>query len=137
MLEKIKKINLSTELILLVAVLISLIIWIAIDRRASNVQRVIDPIEQMSSRVDSIIEKREQDKQILIDHIDSLKSSDTVFIHQQTRVINRYYYENNRINNLDADGQFGLLSKNLAKGAAREQSGYYDVPDRRRGENSK
>ena len=129
--------SLRTETILLAAVLIALVTWIIIDQRSSRIEQVTEPLEVVSGKLDEVIMKREQDKQVLLSHIDSLHAADTIYVKEQTRVINRYYYENNRINNLDDNSQFGLLSKNLAKGAAREQSGYYDVPNSGRGEDSK
>jgi hypothetical protein len=83
----------------------------------------------------------EQNNKVLQDKIDTLsakqqallynaKEIDTVIVYQVEKPvvknINKYYYENNRIDNLSDSGQFGLLSKNIADAKARERRGDFD-----------
>jgi hypothetical protein len=83
---------------------------------------------KINAAKDSTIAARLLEKQTFLQYIDSLKGADTTIYNQETRTINRYYYENNRINTASADSQAMLLSKNLTKGLKREREGYYDVP---------
>jgi hypothetical protein len=122
---------------LLFGVLASLLIYVVIQQQLFKVEKVIDPIEQVGLRLDSIILLREEEKAQILYAIDSLKSKDTIFVHRQTRIINNYYHENNRINRLSDSGQFELLSKNLSKGLSREREGYYDMPNGGRGAGGK
>lgn len=94
--------------------------------------------------VETYLEKETDALQVKIDTISAKqgrllnqnKQVDTLIVYQVEKPliknINRYYYENNTINNLPDSGQFGLLSKNISNARAREQRGdFNNLPDGR------
>ena len=83
---------------------------------------------KINASKDSVIAARMLKEQVFLNYIDSLKDADTTIYNQETRTINRYYYENTRINTATSDSQASMLTKNLAKGLQREREGYYDMP---------
>lgn len=91
---------------------------------------------KINAAKDSTIAARLIDKDSLKRYIDGLKGLDTTIYNTETKIINRYIYENNRIDNAPADSQATILSKNITKAFKRERDGYYDVPRRRGAEGS-
>ena len=115
-----------------IVVFVACVVWLIADGVRKNTIVFDDkPLIQMNAKLDSVIHVRESKIDTLLARIDSRKRVDTVIVRSQTKVFNNYYHENTRINLLDDSSQFGLLSKNLTKGAERERDGYYDVPDAR------
>lgn len=85
---------------------------------------------KINASKDSVIAARMLKEQVFLNYIDSLKDADTTIYNQETRTINRYYYENTRINTASSDSQADMLTKNISKGIQREREGYYDMPRR-------
>ena len=85
---------------------------------------------KINASKDSVIAARMLKEQVFLNYIDSLKDADTTIYNQETRTINRYYYENTRINTASSDSHADMLTKNISKGIQREREGYYDMPRR-------
>jgi hypothetical protein len=122
----------NTAFLIGVVLFICAVIWAVVDGLNKDKVVVVDdtPLEKMNERLDCLITERNKKIDAILAKIDTLNLKDATTVREKTKVYNYYYNENNRINLLDDSSQFGLLSKNLAKGTERERSGYYDVPNR-------